>query len=92
MSHSRKQQMTARLIECFDPTLIDVRDDSHKHAGHAGVQGSAGETHFHIRLESIAFEDLPLLSRHRLVNECLQSFFDEGLHALSLDLKSPKSL
>ena len=91
MPHTRKQKMIASLIECFNPTLIDVRDDSHKHAGHAGVQGSAGETHFHIRMESIAFEGLSLLNRHRLVNECLQALFDEGLHALSLDLKSPKS-
>jgi stress-induced morphogen len=88
---SRKDQITQMLMQAFTPTRLEVTDESHKHAGHPGVRGSTGETHFHIRMRSPAFDGLSLVERHRRVNGCLKDLFNEGLHALSLDLKGSES-
>ena len=66
-------------------------DESHKHAGHAGTKdaGRSGETHFKVLIVSSAFEGKPLIDRHRAVNMCLQKELQEGVHALSIDAKTP---
>ena len=86
---SRLDQMTLLLTQAFTPTVLEVRDDSHRHAGHPGVAGAAGETHFHIRMESLVFKGLSRIECHRRVNTCLAPLFAEGLHAVSLSLIIP---
>jgi BolA protein len=63
-------------------------DESAKHAGHAGAQ-PGGETHYRLTLVSTAFDGLSRVARQRLVYGALREEFDTGLHALSLDLKTP---
>ena len=58
------------------------------HAGHAGAR-PGGETHYQVTLVSTAFEGLSRIARQRLVYAALREEFDTGLHALSLDLKTP---
>lgn len=66
-------------------------DDSSKHAGHAGAR-PGGETHYRLRLVSTAFAGLSRVARQRLVYDALREEFDTGLHALSLDLKTPEEV
>jgi BolA protein len=90
MTLTRKQRMEAALKQKFAPDQLQVRDDSHRHAGHAGWN-AAGETHMHIQIVSAAFVGQTRLARHRMVNEALAPFFTEGLHALSIDANAPEA-
>ncbi len=68
--------------------LLDIVDESGLHAGHAGA-APAGETHYTLRMVAQAFEGLSRVERQRLVYQCLRGEFETGLHALSLNLKTP---
>lgn len=68
--------------------MLEVVDDSAKHAGHAGAQ-AGGQTHYTVVVVSPRFDGLGRVARHRLVNEALGSEFTGGLHALSLVLRTP---
>ena len=80
--------MKAQLQAQFTPLAFELSDESAKHAGHAGA-APGGETHYRARLVSAAFEGLSRVARQRLVYDALREEFDTGLHALSLDLKTP---
>lgn len=86
--HSRAERIENLLREQFSPLDFELIDESSRHAGHAGAR-PGGETHYRLRLVSSAFEGLSRVARQRLVYQALQPEFDSGLHALSLDLKSP---
>jgi BolA protein len=75
------------LLQPLQPTHVDVRDDSHAHAGHAGAQGKG---HFHVTVVSMRFEGLTPLQRHRLVNEALAPLFETHIHALGLRTLTPR--
>lgn len=77
-----------QLQALFTPLAFELSDDSAKHAGHAGAS-PGGETHYRLRVVSTAFEGLSRVARQRLVYEALREEFDRGLHALSLELKTP---
>ena len=79
-----------RLIEDnLHPTHMELINESHKHAGHAGDDGS-GQTHFKLKVSSKAYEGLSKIERHRKTMTILDEAFKQGLHALSLDLSTPK--
>jgi BolA protein len=80
--------MEALLKAKFAPTAFALDDESSTHAGHSGAR-PGGETHYRLRLVSAAFEGLNRVERQRLVYQALREEFDTGLHALSLDLKTP---
>jgi len=90
MPATRKQRMEEVLREAFTPQELSVRDDSHKHAGHAGWR-EAGETHMHVAIVSPKFSGTTRILRHRMVNQVLAPFFTEGLHALSIDAAPPEA-
>jgi BolA protein len=78
--------MEAKLASVFNPDLLAIRNDSSRHAGHAG----AGEdTHFTVTLVSGIFEGMSRISRHQAVQQALAEEFSSGLHALSLRLYAP---
>lgn len=85
---SRASRIKKLLTERFTPTFFELRDDSHRHEGHAGARPD-GETHYALQLVSPAFQGLNRVSRQRLVYDTLREEFDTGLHALTLDLKTP---
>ncbi|WLF79294.1 BolA domain UV induced protein Uvi31 [Lodderomyces elongisporus] len=79
-----------KLTTNFKPTFLEVRNDSHKHAGHHGLRGATNttESHFFVKMQSEAFNGLNLPSRHRLVYGALDDEFkNHGLHALQMKLK-----
>ena len=77
-------QIRERLQAAFAPTeLLDVVDEGHKHAGHAGE----GKGHFHVRIVSTAFAGQLPIKRHRMIYAALDGLMDRGIHALSIDAK-----
>lgn len=86
---SRASRIKTLLQAQFAPIVLELVDDSARHAGHAGA-APGGETHFRLRMVSQAFAGASRVARQRLVNEVLRPEFETGLHALSLDLKTPE--
>ncbi|MBT2142514.1 MULTISPECIES: BolA family protein [unclassified Rhodanobacter] len=76
-------QIRERLQAAFAPTELDVVDEGHKHAGHAGE----GKGHFHVRIVSAAFAGQLPIKRHRMIYAALNGLMDHGIHALSIDAK-----
>jgi BolA protein len=72
----------ARLQRAFPAAAIEVIDDSHLHAGHAGAQGGAG--HFTVKIAWPGFAGKPPLARHRLVYDALADWMPDRIHALSI--------
>jgi BolA protein len=86
--NSVKQQITEKLTEAFAPVRLDVTDESHLHAGHAGHR-EGGETHFRVYIVSASFAGKSRVDRHRLVNAALAPAFAAGVHALALTTLTP---
>ena len=78
--------LEARLREVLSPTQLEVIDESHQHAGHAGANGTGFGTHFRVRVASPLFDGKPRVARHRLVYDSLQDVIDQGLHALAIEV------
>jgi BolA protein len=84
----RAQRIHAALTTGFAPLRLEVVDDSHRHAGHAGA-APGGETHYSVLLVSEAFTGMNRVARSRAVHEALAGEFAGGLHALALTLRAP---
>lgn len=94
------RRMVEKLTAAFAPSLLEIKDDSHKHAGHAdriaalGPSGHApvdggGETHFRVTLVSAAFVGQSRVQRQRMVYDVLRDELRERVHALALTTKAP---
>jgi BolA family transcriptional regulator, general stress-responsive regulator len=83
-----QQRIVARLTEALDPIVLNVVDESDRHAGHAGAREGGG-THYRVRIVSARFERRTRVERHRLVYDLLTAEFADGLHALALVAKAP---
>lgn len=76
-----------QLRVIFEPLeSLEVQDDSHLHAGHAGAREGR---HFSVRLVSDRFTGLPRVARHRLVYDALRALMPSGIHALAIDARAP---
>ena len=81
-----------KLTAAFTPLALDVVDESHRHAGHAGAtrdDGSQGQTHFHVRIVSVAFDGVTRVERQRRVYAALADELKGPVHALSLAALTP---
>lgn len=78
------QDIEAALRAELAPTAVEVRDDSHLHAGHAGAREGR---HFSVRVVSPRFNGLSRVARHRLVYDALRSLIPQGIHALAIDAR-----
>jgi BolA protein len=85
---SRADRIRDALTAAFAPTVLDVEDDSGRHAGHAGAS-AAGETHFNVKIVSEKFTGLNRVERARAVHIVLADELASGLHALALKLNTP---
>jgi BolA protein len=72
----------------LSPRELEIRDDSHRHAGHAGARDGRG--HFSVRVVSPRFSGLSPLARHRAVFAALGDLMQTDIHALSIDARSPE--
>ncbi len=86
----RVSMIRERLQQALAPESIEIEDDSHKHAGHAGAKSGGG--HFNVRVISRQFEGKKLLERHRMVYDAMGDAMQNEIHALSIVAKSPKEL
>jgi BolA protein len=86
---SRASRIETQLRTQFAPLHFVLTDRSAAHAGHAGAR-PGGETHYDLVIVSDVFQGLSRVARQRLVYQALREEFDTGLHALSLDLKTPE--
>ncbi|XP_010259893.1 PREDICTED: sufE-like protein 1, chloroplastic/mitochondrial [Nelumbo nucifera] len=89
---SRGERIREKLDRMLRPIELEIEDISHQHAGHKGVGGRAGETHYNVRIVSKEFEGKSLVKRHRLIYELLQEELQTGLHALSIVAKTPSEV
>ncbi len=80
--------MTAALQAALQPEHLELQDDSHLHAGHAGAREGA---HFTLRITAAAFAGLPRVARHRRVYDALRPWMAPGggVHALALETDAP---
>jgi BolA protein len=87
MNGARIAQIRSRLEAAFTPAALEIVDESHRHAGHAGAKDGRG--HFLVRIVSDRFEGVRPLARHRMVYAALGSLMQTDIHALSLEALSP---
>ncbi len=79
-----REKLTAR----FAPSRLDLVDESHRHAGHAGARPE-GETHFAVTIVSAVFAGQSRVARQRLVYQTLAEELATHVHALSLTTLTP---
>ena len=85
---NRAERIQVALQDGLDVRRIEVRDDSHMHAGHAGARPE-GETHFDVVIVSPDFAGQSRVVRQRSVYALLSAEFEGGLHALSVRALTP---
>ncbi len=88
LNPARVERIRTLLVEALLPESIEVADDSHKHAGHAGARG--GQGHFSVDIVSAAFAGKLPLARHRLVYAALDSMMHTDIHALVIRARAPE--
>lgn len=87
MTAERVQQIQTRLEAEFAPSQLQVKDQSHLHAGHAGARDGMG--HFEVTIVADAFEGKSRIERHRLVYAALGSMMQTDIHALKINAFTP---
>jgi BolA protein len=87
MTADRVAAIRARLERTLAPDELEITDESHLHAGHAGARDGRG--HFRVRLVSDRFRGTKPLERHRMVYEALGELMQSDIHALSVVALAP---
>jgi BolA protein len=77
-----------KLTDAFQPTRLEIEDDSSRHAGHAGAR-PGGESHFNVTIESAAFAGTAKVARQRMVYRALADELAGPIHALSVKALAP---
>lgn len=80
--------MRRKLMEALTPLALEIENESHRHAGHAGSPGT-GESHFRLRVVSAAFDGMNRVDRQRLVYSILAEELKGPVHALAVRAVSP---
>lgn len=83
-----EEAMRRKLLEALTPLALEIENESHRHAGHAGSPGT-GESHFRLRIVSAAFEGLGRVDRQRLVYSILAEELKGPVHALAVRAVAP---
>jgi BolA protein len=84
---NRVENIKNRLQTTFTPTHLEVIDQSHLHAGHAGAKAGGG--HFEVHIQASAFEGKSLVEQHRLIYSALSDMMQTDIHALSIKIIKP---
>lgn len=82
----RVDRLRAALEGALNPSLLEIRDDSAKHAGHAGAREGG---HFHVTIAAAAFAGVGAVQRHRMVYAAAAELMGRDIHALSIDARTP---
>ena len=84
----RASTITEKLERALAPEHLEITDDSHLHAGHAGA--AAGGGHFTVKIVSSRFQGQSTLARHRLVYQAVSDMMPGEIHALSIRARTPE--
>jgi BolA protein len=87
VTKTRLARLDSRLRAALAPVDLEIIDDSHRHAGHAGAADGRG--HFTVTVVSERFRGLPVVRRHRLVYEAVGDMMSSDVHALSIQALAP---
>lgn len=88
---TRALRIEQLLSEALLPSRLEIVDESHMHAGHAGAQ-EGGESHYRITVVADVFAGESRVARQRRVNALLADEFTGGLHALSIRALAPDEI
>jgi len=86
-ANERLERIHFALAAAFDPSFLEVTDDSHLHAGHAGAASGGG--HYSVKIVSERFDGLRLVMRHRLVYDAVAEMMRAEIHALAITALAP---
>ncbi len=90
-STDRPALIRHRIEAAIQTETLEIRDDSHLHAGHAGARAGGG--HFWVRIVSQDFAGLPRLARHRQVYAAIgDAMRNDCIHALSIEALTPDEI
>jgi len=83
---TRVERLRTALEAALHPSLLEIRDDSAHHIGHAGAREGG---HFHVTIAAERFAGLSQVQRHRMVYAAAAELMGRDIHALSIDARSP---
>jgi BolA protein len=84
-ANPRVERLRAALEAALTPASLDIRDDSARHAGHAGAREGG---HFHVTIVAAAFQGRSAVERHRMVYAAAAELMGRDIHALSIDARA----
>jgi BolA family transcriptional regulator, general stress-responsive regulator len=87
MNEQRIETIRERLLDALAPELLEIEDESHLHAGHAGARDGRG--HFRVTVVSQAFDGASRIARHRLIYAALGTLMESDIHALTIQAFAP---
>lgn len=88
MSSDRVAKIEAILKDSFSPLQLQIKDQSHLHAGHEGAKSGGG--HYQVTIVSQAFDGCRPLKRHQMIYAALGSMMQSDIHALRIVAKTPE--
>lgn len=86
MNERRIELIRQALEEALHPEHLEIIDESHLHAGHAGARDGRG--HFRVVIASGAFEGLSPVQRHKLVYRAVGDMMNTDIHALGVEART----
>ena len=90
MNDTRMERIRGLLQAALAPVEMTLDDDSAMHAGHAGAASGGG--HYNLRIVSLQFEGLKLVTRHRLVYDSVHDMMHKEIHALAITALAPSEV
>ena len=87
VNQTRIEQIRAALEAALSTDSLEITDEIHLHAGHAGAR--SGKGHFHVKIVASEFAGLALVKRHRLVYNAVGELMDREIHALGIEAIAP---
>ena len=84
--HKDTGDLLAARLASLEPTALEIEDESHRHAGHAGAREGG---HFRVAIVAAVFSGKGTLARHRLVYDAAGDLMRGRIHALSIHARTP---
>ncbi len=85
---NRIEKIRSALQSGLQTQQVEIEDDSHLHAGHAGA--ASGRGHFTVKIVSEAFAGKSPVARHRMVYAAVDALMQTDIHALSIRALTPQ--
>jgi len=85
------EKIEKKLSDAFAPEQLDIEDQSHLHAGHAGAR-EGGQSHFKVDVVAAAFDGKSRVERQRMIYAVLADELAGPVHALALSARTPSEI